>query len=135
MKWISTWRTKYRFLLYVPTYFWFYVFTIHSKNFNKIRCDKSGKTVYVCLHFIQVILFQKLWFLHQVSQNVIQFRGVLTGYQKLGGKVVMRRAFYVAQPTLPTCQLRPCNAIITYRTRVIISRGLYTFYPIFHCGL
>ena len=24
---------------------------------------------------------------------------------------------------------------IIYRTRAIISRGLYTFYPIFHCGL
>ena len=23
----------------------------------------------------------------------------------------------------------------TYRTRAIISRGLYIFYPIFHCGL
>ena len=27
------------------------------------------------------------------------------------------------------------NGITTYRTRAIISRGLYIFYPKFHCGL
>ena len=26
-------------------------------------------------------------------------------------------------------------ASIIYRTRAIITRGLYIFYPIFHCGL
>ena len=32
----------------------------------------------------------------------------------------------------------PCviiNNIFIYRTRAIITRGLYLFYPIFHCGL
>ena len=31
-----------------------------------------------------------------------------------------------------------CNKImfaVKYRTRAIITRGLYFFYPIFHCGL
>ena len=28
-----------------------------------------------------------------------------------------------------------CILIFRYRTRAIISRGLYIFYPIFHCGL
>ena len=27
------------------------------------------------------------------------------------------------------------NVDSKYRTRAIITRGLYTFYPIFHCGL
>ena len=28
-----------------------------------------------------------------------------------------------------------CCSFFMYSTRAIISRGLYTFYPIFHCGL
>ena len=34
---------------------------------------------------------------------------------------------------LPFCMLSSNNNM--YRTRAIITRGLYLFYPIFHCGL
>ena len=127
----------------------------HSSKVRSVFGQKKNK-------YVQVNLCQKLLFLHQLTHNMTtdcslnyKFNTWKFQAQTWGEHVVYRNCFWHSEQFLyTTCSphvlqkeelltkiyLYWCNYELTnfsYRTRAIITRGLYYFYPIFlfHWGL